>query len=307
MKTLLASLLLALPVWLVAARDLQAADLYVDNRLGDDRFDGSLPSPDDSGSGPFRSIGRALRNSAAGHRVHIANTGQPYRESLTLQGPQHSGSARRPFELIGNGATLDGSAPVPAEAWRHDRDEVYRFRPPKTSFQLLYLDDVPAERVPVDPDATQRPELEPLQWCLFQRHIYFRPEPDNLPNDHSVSYSGLPVGITLYRVRNVVVRGLTVQGFQLDGINAHDGVSETTLKDVIARGNARSGVSVGGASQLMIQESTLGDNGAAQLRTEGFSQTRVIASTLLDHTAPAVLHEGGHVQIQEAPRTNQGR
>ncbi len=302
MNKLLASLLTVLFVSPTFVGDLRSADLYVNNRTGDDRFDGSLPTPDDSGSGPFRTIGRALQNSSSGYRIHIANTGEPYRESLTLQGPRHSGSARRPFELIGNGAILEGAVPVPSEAWQHDQDEVYRYRPPKTSHQMLFLDGVPAERVPVGPDPSQRPELEPLQWCLFQRHIYFRPEPGTLPDEHAASYSSLPVGITLYRVGNVVVRELIIQGFQLDGINAHDGVVDTTVRDVIARGNARSGISVGGASRLKIEESTLGDNGTAQLRTEGHSQTRVSGSSLLDHTAPAVVHEGGHVEIQETPR-----
>ena len=58
------------------------------------------------------------------------------------------------------------------------------------------------------------------------------------------------MGITLYEVRNVVIRDLIVQGFQLDGINAHDGVFDALLKKVTCRGNARSGICVGGASRV---------------------------------------------------------
>ena len=44
----------------------------------------------------------------------------------------------------------------------------------------------------------------------------------------------MQVGVTLYEVRHVIVRDLVIQGFQLDGVNAHDGVRETTLSASIA-------------------------------------------------------------------------
>ena len=55
--------------------------------------------------------------------------------------------------IAGNGAVLDGSAPIPAEAWRHDGGGIYRFRPPHTGFQQLFLDDAPllARRRPPAP------------------------------------------------------------------------------------------------------------------------------------------------------------
>ena len=46
----------------------------------------------------------------------------------------------------------------------------------------------------------------------------------------------MQVGVTLYEVRHVIVRDLVIQGFQLDGVNAHDGVRETTLSALNCRG-----------------------------------------------------------------------
>jgi hypothetical protein len=109
----------------------------------------------------------------------------------------------------------------------------------------------------------------------------------------------LPVGITLYEVRHVVIRDLIVQGFQLDGINAHDGVFGASFIGVTCRGNARSGISVGGASRVRVEGCVVGNNGAAQVRTEGYSHTRVINSHLLDNTAPPVVREGGTVHVVE--------
>jgi hypothetical protein len=90
----------------------------------------------------------------------------------------------------------------------------------------------------------------------------------------------------MYEVRHVVIRDLIVQGFQLDGINAHDGVFDALLKRVTCRGNARSGISIGGASRVQIDECLVGGNGEAQLRTEGYSHTRLVSSRLLSDTAP---------------------
>ena len=165
--------------------------------------------------------------------------------------------------------------------------EVYRFSPPRMSFQLLYLDGRPATRVPVGPADLGLPPLKPREWCMFQRDVYFRPEGGRTPYSYRLEYCALPVGITMYEVRNVVIRELIVQGFQLDGINAHDGVFDALLKKVTCRGNARSGICVGGASRVQIVDCLVGGNGEAQLRTEGYSHTRLVSSRLLSDTSAA--------------------
>jgi hypothetical protein len=234
--------------------------------------------------------------------VILAATGQPYRESITLQAGRHSGLGEHPFEIVGNGAVLDGLAPVPEGDWKHAGGEVYRFSPPQMSYQLLYLDGRPAERVPVTSADRSLPELKPRQWCLFQRGVYFRPEPGRTPQSYRLEYCSLPVGITLYEVRNVAIRDLIVQGFQLDGVNAHDGVFEATLKKLTCRGNARSGISIGGASRVQIAECLVGGNGEAQLRTEGYSHTHLIGSQLLDDTAPPhVRADASELLLAERP------
>ena len=275
--------------------DTRATDFFVDNRAGDDRFDGSEPSTTGGGIGPFRTIERALRAVSKGDRIILAKTDRAYRESITLQGGSKSGLERRDFEIVGNGAILEGAAPVPPEAWESMGQGLWRFAPRLKSYQLLFLDGKPADRVPVPPDALQAPSLQPLQWCLFERRIYFRPEEGKIPQQYELSYSVLTVGITLYEVRNVTIRDLIVQGFQLDGINAHDSVFGATLIGLTCRGNARSGISVGGASRVRIEKCTVGNNGAAQLRTEGYSHTQLVDCRLLENTAPAIIREGGQI------------
>ena len=286
-------------VWLALPIRGGARDIYVNNVAGDDRFDGSAAVTQGARIGPCRTLTHALKLADKSDRVILAATGQPYRESVTLQAGRHSGVGEHPFEIIGSGAVLDGLAPVPQGAWTHAGDEVYRFSPPRMSFQLLYLDGRPATRVPVGPADLKLPTLKPRQWCLFQRHVYFRSDAGQTPGSYQLEYCALPVGITLYEVRNVVIRDLIVQGFQLDGINAHDGVFDALLTKITCRGNARSGISVGGASRIQIAECLAGGNGEAQLRTEGWSHTRLANCRLLDDTAPRVQSEPDSEVIEQ--------
>ncbi|MBP89266.1 MAG: hypothetical protein CMJ64_21540 [Planctomycetaceae bacterium] len=275
-----------------------ARDIFVDNVAGDDRRKGESPEINARAGGPCRSIRRALELAERADRVVIANTGQPYHESLTLQAGRHSGLPSRPFTIVGNGATLDGSAPVPRDAWEQVEGNIFRFRPRRATFQLLFLDGKPAPRRMVD-RSQGFPELEPLEWCLLDRTVYLRVDKDRLPHQYDLSYTSLQVGITLYEVRHVLVTDLVVQGFQQDGVNAHDSAFDTTLVGLTCRGNGRSGISVGGASRVKIYASLVGNNGTAQVRTEGFSRTEIINCDLIDAAhAPATVREGGQLTIQ---------
>ncbi len=98
-----------------------------------------------------------------------------------------------------------------------------------------------------------------------------------------------------------MIGDLTVQGFQLDGINAADGAFDVLLSGVTCRGNGRSGLSVGGSSRVVVKDSVLGDNGSAQVRTEGYSHTTVENTQLLPNTAPAVMQQGGELTIDGKP------
>lgn len=277
-----------------------AKDIYVDNLGGNDVDNGSSPRSAGFGNGPYRTIAKALRNADKGDRIILADTGEPYRESLTFQAGRNSGYANNPIILDGNGAILDGSVPIPASAWEHTYKDVYRFRPARMSHQQLFIDGKPAARRHMSADG-RPPTLKPLEWCLFDGQIYFRCETDKGPYAYPLSCAGQTVGITLYEVRNVTITNLIVQGFQLDGINAHDSAFNVVIANVTARGNGRSGISVGGASRVRIESCLVGNNGAAQIRTEGRSITELVDNDLLDNTAPPLVQQGGQVKVMNSP------
>jgi len=270
-----------------------ARDIYVDNVSGDDRSGGHSPAAGSEIGGPCRSIGKALRIALPGDRIIVANTGVPYRECLTIQGPRHSGSDSYPLYLFGNGATLDGSMPLAEAKWEYVGGTTFRTRPARMSHQQLFLDDQPLARRPVT--AGTIPTLAPREWCLDDGWLYFACDETRLPANYNLTCCLHPAGITLYNVHDVIVENFVVRGYYLDGVNCHDNVTRADLLGVNCSHNGRSGFSVGGASRVRIDTCTAAGNGVAQVRTEGYSITALVGNTLDPASAPAVVQEGGKV------------
>ena len=275
-----------------------AATVYVNNVVGDDLHEGTQPESA-GGDGPVRTLRKALRVCHSGDRIVLANTGEPYRESIGLSTAEHCGNSVSPFIIDGQGAILEGTEPVPRDAWENERGAVFRFRPPRTSYQQLFLDDKPAAQRKLLPGETRLPELEPLEWYRRGAYIFFCVEPDKLPRNYNLAYSARQTGVTLYHVHDVVIMNLTVQGFRLDGVNINDGVVRCEVLDVTSRGNGRSGITVAGSSKARIEGCLIGDNGEEQLLVEGTSSTVVDRCELIANTAPAVTNRGARLFIHE--------
>jgi hypothetical protein len=285
--------LLAALFWLAAGSAAPARDIFVDNVNGDDRRGGTLPISQGESGGPCRSIAKALRIAKPSDRIIIADTGQPYRESISVQGGRHSGTGDFPFEIIGNGATLDGRISLADNDWEYVAANVFRTRPPLMSYQQLFLGDAVAVRRFVT--AGKFPRLEPLEWVLLEGWIYFRVEEGKLPQSYDLLCCGEQAGITLYDVHDVIVSDLVVRGYQLDGVNCHDTVRRSDLVNVTCIENGRSGISIGGACRVRVDTCTAAGNGAAQMRVEGYCIVQTIGNVFDAATAPAIVREGGTI------------
>ncbi len=270
-------------------------EIFVDNVAGDDRFTGQQPTHDAGLAGPVQTIARALTLAGGGDIIMLAKTKSPYRESISLVGSRRGGTAKEPFVIRGNGAVLDGSAPVPPKAWESYQGAIFRFRPRQIGHQQLFLDGRPAAQVAVGCSAVGPPELKPRQWCSLGVYIYFCVDPTKLPGDYPLSCTSLQTGITLYQVDFATVADLTVQGFQVDGINCANNARHVSLLGVTCRYNGRSGVTVGGSSLAAIENSQLTDNGKAQLLTLPYSETHLRDVKLSSKTAPGWVDRGGRV------------
>ena len=277
--------ILLLIIWLCLASTSYGRDLYVSNVQGDDQFNGRAAFANKDGTGPVRTISRALRLARPGDEIIVDNTEIPYRECLTIGG-RSSGRPNQPLVIHGNGATLDGSVPVPEGVWEHVTNDIFRYRPRRQTYLMLFYDQRPLDEKSVSPHAIAPPRLETRQWCFFQTHVYFRVEPGRVPDDYQLTQTGHAAGITLYRTHDVIVSDLIIQGYQLDGVNAHDLVQQIELIGLTCRGNGRSGISIGGASEAILEDCLLGNNGRTQFRLEGPATARVNNSQILETGVP---------------------
>ncbi len=276
------------------ATSASARDLYVDNLGGDDRNNGETLRAQGKSNGPTKTITKALRLAKSGDRIIImAHPDEPYRESIAVQGGSSSGKQDVAVEIVGNGAVLDGTTSLIDAEWEYEGSDTFSLRPRLMAHQQLFLADKIAQRVPVKAGA--RPKLEPLQWCLLEGKIYFRCEPGHIPSSYRPACCGLQTGITLYEVHDLVISNLTVRGFQLDGVNAHDTARRIDLINVTSVDNGRSGFSIGGASRVRLDGCNAGGNGVAQVRTEGFSITQILGGKYDEATAPALVSTSGKV------------
>jgi len=287
----------------VAAR---AVDLFVDNLTGDDRWNGRANDHGDAGDnpiGPARTIRRALSLAQMGDRIILAKNEEPYRESISLVGSRHSGSVLRPFVIEGNGATLDGSSASKEGDWEHVSGELFRLRLKRLHYQQLFLDGRPAVRQSLGDAPKNLATLRPLEWQLADGFLYFRTELTTLPQDYKPSYANHPTGITLYHVSDVIVRNISLQGFQIDGLQAHDaGIDRPiVLAGVTARGNGRAGIALNGAARVAIDGCLVGNNGQAQIVATGPAEGWITNCTILDNTAPKFLVRGGRLTIDGQP------
>jgi hypothetical protein len=245
-----------------------ARDILVDNVAGSDMKSGRRPDAA-AGDGPVRTLDRALRLVRRGDRIVLANTGEPYREMISLCDVGQRGYADLPLVIQGNGATLDGTVTAAPGAWKYENDNIFSFRPRRLTYQQLFRDGQPLRRVQSINYAGATLPIEPLEWALLTDRIAFRVEEGKLPEQYALRHAGLQTGITLYNTEYIRIENLVIQGFQQDGINAHELVRQCELVNVECRANGRSGISVGGVSRVNIVNSNCYDNGRAQLRVEG--------------------------------------
>jgi hypothetical protein len=250
---------------LVLSGAVRGGTIYVDSRLGDDRYDGRSPTPNGETSGPVQSLRAAVRRVNTGDSIELAKDGATYYGSLTLFGPRNSGSSLRSFTINGNGATLSGARPVPSGTWQRVSRDVWRVTPVRKAFYQLVLDGVAVTEAKCDRSAKSLPAIPSGHWCAWRGAVYYHATAGVDPNTLSLSLADEEVGITLTDVDDVVIRDLTLQHFRLDGINAHDRSGGVELINVTLQANGRAGLAVGGTSRVVVRDSKVIENRAASV------------------------------------------
>lgn len=249
-----------------------AAVIFVNNHLGSDAADGSSAQIIGKQAGPVRTISKALKISAPGDTIYIANTGRPYYDSLSFVGPRLSGSGLRPLLIRGNGATLTGAMRLPPTAWLAVGENLFKVVPyRKGHFQLVRDGKALAEVRPAEDESWLRvPDLQPNEWCAYKGAIYFQAENNVDPSEHNFAIARRDCGITLLDVHDVMITDIVIRHFRLDGIQLHDRADNIVLDNVVVTENGRAGVTVRGTSVVNILRSSVVGNRDHSLLIEEF-------------------------------------
>lgn len=234
--------------------------VYVNNFAGNDLFDGKSAVRESGVVGPLLTLHRAVRIARFGDTIHIANTGEPYYESLTLTGAKHSGNSTVPFRVIGNGATLSGLRSVKASAWRFLGDSVWSFEPERKGRYLLLSGGKRVERFNTVQDQERPYGLPTGQFAVCRGHIFYRTAKGEDITTMSFATAQDTTGISMYAVRNVIIEDLNVQHFRVDGVNAHDLCRNVLIRRVTSTDNGRSGMTVTGSSRVVIRGCAVKEN-----------------------------------------------
>ncbi len=242
-----------LAVFLLVPRAM-GSDIFVDNLAGDDRSDGRSRLRSRNGTGPVRTLDRAMRVANTGDTINIINNNVPYYGSLNLTGGKHSGNNVVPFRIVGNGATISGARKVATSAWREHSGDVWSIEPPKKGRYMLLRDGEPVARYATAFDSPFPEGLPEGQFAVCRGRIFYRAAKRALLSENEFAIAQGTSGISLWGVRYVIIQDLKVQHFRIDGVNAHDLCRNVMFDRVTAVSNGRAGVTVKGSSQIVMRQ-----------------------------------------------------
>lgn len=260
-----------------------ASTIYVDNRFGNDSFDGASSEQVDVRSGPLKTIRRALEMARQGDTVVIANRGVPYYESISLSGRRHCGYREAKFTIVGNGAVVSGARLVPAAAWKEVAPDLWRFSPWRKGHYQLILNGQPLPETPVARGAQTLPKIPAGQWAAWRGSIYYQAARFVAPSEQPFAFAADSVGLTLSEVHDVQIVGLSFRHFRLDGISAHSLCRNVVLEQVQSLGNGRAGLFVGGTSAVEAIECNFTNNRRHNILIRG---RHAVARVVPELTAP---------------------
>ena len=180
---------------------------------------------------------------------------------------------------MGNGATLSGAKTVPVWAWRTHPNGVYEMRPQRKGHYLLMLD---GKVLPQQSDKNRLAGTDPAEgeWTYRNGSIFYKlPAGKSLRRGH-YEFAADGVGVSLYNVRNVVIRNLNIQHFRVDGIHAHGLCKNVVMDNVTYVGNGRSGMAISGTSHVNILNCTFKGSRKHSVRVSGYARGKINQSSL---------------------------
>ena len=241
-------------VLLALADTAAAATYYVNNKLGSDAFSGLCAAPGPNRAGPFATIHAATALLGAGDTMSLANTGEPYRESIFFSGVR--GTPAKPIVIEGNGATITGLRRLASDRWQRQDDGAYlcplKGRPYGYPFIVVNGQRQPA--------AKKQGAPEPGACVWDADGIRFRPEPGRAMGSYAIGATLLTSGLTVSNSSYILCRDLISEYHSNDGYNIHGECRGMYFENIVGRYNGDDGFSIHETVGAVVRHGHFHDN-----------------------------------------------
>ncbi|MFO0946851.1 MAG: right-handed parallel beta-helix repeat-containing protein [Planctomycetota bacterium] len=262
-------------------------DLFVNNRVGNDRYAGTSPTLDAGLDGPFRTLDGAWQQVKPGDRIILMPTDSPYRVDAVLSGVRVQGRPNFPIILEGNGVELVGTIPIAPEDWRYFRRGAYVLEGPFQGQRPIMIGGRPAQKVESSPWGNL-PELSPGQYLYWRGTTVFQADPMKSISDYPLEQNQLRFGLLLERVSHITVRNLRVRGYSHDGVQVRGPAKGIVFERCLFADNGRAGVSLYNNAEVQFTGCFIEGNVRAGVLNDNFSQLK-LESTAVQATPTDVV------------------
>ena len=276
----------------MACPPVSAADWYVhaDSSVGDNANDGSRDAP-------VATLQRAVTLATAGDTIHLLPEGALFRQTVVL----NTGDDQLTIE--GNGCTLSGADPIPAEGWQPAGEGLWKRRIgiPRWDRHLLIVDGRAESmgRTPSTPKTDPFPDADQLQPGQFRFDYIDGDEKEGWltvradPGRHALEWGTRSNGLaTSGKLRGGTVRNLNARHCLNDGFNIHGDARELVFEKISGYDNYDEGFSAHDTCECVIRDSRFlrGDHAIADVNQAETHYQRCFFSSAINCN---VVFQGG--------------
>jgi hypothetical protein len=222
---------------------VSAADIYVNQDIGDDRADGRTQTVS-GGSAPLKTINLAIARSRPGDTIHIMPGDKPYYQGIEINNVY--GEPNKPIVIDGHGVTLSGEGPLDPNQCQQISPGLWKYINPNSASnagfvcRFYFILDGKMNRMgqcskgPSEPFLTID-KLTEGQWTYVKDDdaFYFK-----LAASQSTSLVKVPVICNVVWIRGdsryITLRNINTTHSWNDGFNFYDKISRIRLENVSA-------------------------------------------------------------------------
>lgn len=269
-------------------------DIFVDARVGRDRYNGESPITLSEANGPVRTLNAAFRRAVVGGRIILVPSNFPSGEQATLWGGRLHGEPRFPLVIDGNNQTMDGRVRLDPYSWERLADGYWRFKRGERVLGGLFGQVSRLERVN-SPLSGPQPTLSEGQYAFWDGSFLIKLPHDKTPLDAPLLESRVGTGLVVFRADHVIVRNFRFIGFAEDGAQIRGPVKDVLFENCLFADCGRAGASVTTSATVTFENCHFERNGLTGLFADNHGRATLSNCTIGGSPKVTIADEHGVV------------